>query len=109
MGTLNLWEVNDNHIPTAITVLLNRQSFQAIIFTRRESSEKEEKKSKLLIYFFCYLCVAQKWMRENFEFAVDIFDILNVLSASKNCGQMDECILQVENEPQRRIQNKLPW
>ena len=52
MGTPNLWEVNDNHIPTAITVLLNRQSFQATIFTRRESSEKEEKKSKLLMSFF---------------------------------------------------------
>ena len=52
MGMLNLWEVNGKHIPTAITVLLNRQSFQAIIFTRRESSEKEGKKSKLLMSFF---------------------------------------------------------
>lgn len=44
MGTLDFWEVNDNHVPTAITVLLNRQLFQVISFTGRDISGKEEEK-----------------------------------------------------------------
>ena len=47
MGTLNFWEVNDNHIPMAMTVLLSRESFQTISFTGRAISEKEERKSQL--------------------------------------------------------------
>lgn len=47
-------------------------------------------------------------MRGNFEFTVGTFAILNSLSASYRCGQMDKKeIPQVENEPHRRIQNKL--
>ena len=44
MGTLNFWEVNDNHIPTAITVLLNH--FKLYFFTGRKISEKKEKNSQ---------------------------------------------------------------
>lgn len=44
MGTLDFWEVSDNHIPTAMAVLLNRKLFQTISFTGRDISEKEEEK-----------------------------------------------------------------
>lgn len=56
MGTLNFWEVNDNHIPTAIIVLLKRQSFRTISFSGKDISEKEEKKSELFnVSFVIYV------------------------------------------------------
>lgn len=43
-----------------------------------------------------------------FWFAIDTFAILNYLSATYSCEQMDkEWISQVENEPHRRIQKEL--
>lgn len=58
MGTLDFWEVNDNHVPTAITVLLNRQLFQMISFTGRDISGKEEEKRIFNVSFVIYVLLA---------------------------------------------------
>lgn len=104
MGTLN-WEVNDNHIPTAITVMLNRQSFQIISFPGRNISKKRKKKANFFTSSLFFMCCSQMdgWQ---FWFATDTLAILNSLLATYSCEQMDkEWIPQVENEPHRRIQN----
>lgn len=46
-----------------------------ISFTGRNISGEEEEK-RTFYCLLCYLCVACKWMRGNFEFAVDTFAIV---------------------------------
>lgn len=82
MGTLNFWEVNDNHIPTAITVLLNH--FKLYFLLEERFQRKRRKRANFLKPLLLFLCY--KWMGGNFEFAVDTFTILNPFSATKRGG-----------------------
>lgn len=103
MGVLKFWEGQGNCLLGAPALLLNRESFPIISFRGRKRRGKEWTFKCL----FCYLCVAHRWVRDNFEFAVDTFALLDSVSASYSGEQTDEeWIPQVENEQHRRIQTE---
>lgn len=71
MGVLKFWEGQGNCTLRAPAWLLNRESFPTIFFSGRDISEKEVKEERTFKCLFCYLCVAHRWVRDDFEFAVD--------------------------------------